>query len=311
VVSLRDRVRRGLGSERLKADLALLAAAFVWGSSFATDRIAVASLGPHLYNVFRFSLGALTMLLLLGREVRGWTRTEWGGGLLLGLLVFCGGSLQQMGLRYTTAGKAGFITGLYVVFVPLFLALLWREWPGWSSWLASLLAAVGLFLLSAVERLALAPGDGWVLAAAVLWAWQMILIGRLASRINARRLVLLQFVVAALLSLVLTLVLGVERGVGVSLSVSWWAVLYSGVLSVGLGYMFQAVGQRQAPASDAAVILSGEVIFAAGTGWLLLGETLTPQQLLGCGLMLMGMVLAQLRARARARARSVAEAAGH
>jgi len=293
--------RRTARGERLRADLILLAVAVVWGSSFVAQRVAAAYLGPFFYTGTRFLLGALTLLPLAGRRLRALTRLEWWGGALAGLLLFGAANLQQAGLRFTTAGKAGFITGLYVVLVPLFLALGWRRWPRWSAWAASLLAVAGLFLLSGVGRLTLAPGDGWELAGAVLWALHVILIGYLAPRADVLRLALVQYLICGLLSTALAL--GLEYGHGQAmllqgLAVVWWAVVYNGVLSVGLGFTLQVVGQRRAPATDAAVILSLEAVFAALFGWLLLGETLTAGQFLGCGLMLAGMVVAQARASA-------------
>jgi len=287
--------------ERLRADLILLAVAVIWGSSFVAQRVAAAHLGPFLYNGTRFLLGALTLLPLAGRRLRGLTRLEWWGGALAGLFLFGAANLQQAGLRFTTAGKAGFITGLYVVLVPLFLALGWRQWPRWSAWAASLLAVAGLFLLSSVGRLTLAPGDGWELAGAMLWALHVILIGNLAPRADVLRLALAQYLICGLLSTALGL--GLEYGRGQAtllqgLAVAWWTVVYNGVLSVGLGFTLQVVGQRRAPAIDAVVILSLEAVFAALFGWLLLGEMLAVQQLIGCGLMLAGMLLAQVRASA-------------
>lgn len=282
-----------IGGERLRADLTLLAVAVVWGSSFVAQRVAAAYLGPFFYTGTRFVLGALTLLPLVGHRLRALTRLELRGGALAGLLLFGAANLQQAGLRFTTAGKAGFITGLYVVLVPLFLALVWRQWPRWFAWGASLLAAAGLFLLSGVGRLTLAPGDGLELAGAMLWALHVILIGRLASRVDVLRLALVQYLVCGLLSTVLGL--GMEAHTLGGLAAAWWAVVYNGVLSVGLGFTLQVVGQRRAPATDAAVIMSLEAVFAALFGWLLLGETLTARQSLGCGLMLAGILLAQVR----------------
>jgi drug/metabolite transporter (DMT)-like permease len=281
-------VQRG---RRLRADLTLLVVAVVWGSAFVVCRLAAAQTGSFLYNGARFLVGALTLLPLAWTRLRGLSRVEVWGGMLAGILLCVGAGLQQTGLRFTTAGKAGFITGLYVVLVPLFLALVWRQWPRWSTWAASLLAAAGLFLLSAVERLALAPGDGLELAGAVFWALHVILIGRLAQRVDVLRLALAQYLVCGLLSLMAGLVIKSPAAPG--LASVWWAVLYTGVFSVGLGYTLQVVGQQHAPAADAAIILSGEAVFAALSGWLVLGEQLAPWQLLGCALMLSGMLLAQ------------------
>ena len=282
-----------LRGERLRADLTLLAVAAIWGVAFVVNRVAAQHVGALVYNGARFLVAALTLLPFIGRRARDFSRIELWGGALAGLLLFAGSALQQMGLHYTTASKAAFITGLYVVLVPLFLALMWRRWPRWTAWIASLLAAVGLFFLSAVEQLALAPGDGFELAGAVLWALHVIVIGWVAPQVNALRLALVQYLVCGPLSIVLGL--GLESQTLGGLMAAWWAVIGTGMLSMGLAYTLQVIGQKHTPPTDAAIILSTEAVFAALSGWLVLGETLTAQQLLGCGLMLTGMLLAQVR----------------
>jgi drug/metabolite transporter (DMT)-like permease len=278
-------------SERLRADLTLLAVAIIWGVAFVVNRVAAAHVGTFSYNGARFLFAALTLLPFLGRRARGLTQIELWGGALAGLLLFAGSALQQMGLHYTTAGKGAFITGLYVVLVPLILALAWRQWPRWTAWMASMLAAVGLFFLSAVEQMALAPGDGLELAGAVMWAFHVIVIGRVAPRVDALRLALVQYLVCGPLSMVLGLFL--ESQLLGGLMAVWGAVVGTGMFSMGLAYTLQVIGQKHTPPTDAAIILSSEAVFAAFSGWLILGEMLTAQQLLGCGLMLVGMLLAQ------------------
>src|SRR5512137_356572 len=142
-------------SARLKADLSLLVVAIIWGSAFVPCRIAAHEVGTFLFNGLRFLTGAVALVIFVRPKLRGLTRAElWGGGLI-GFIAFSGSALQQAGLQFTTAGKAGFITGLYVVIVPILLALVWRHWPRWTAWAASGLAAAGMFLLSAVETMTL------------------------------------------------------------------------------------------------------------------------------------------------------------
>ena len=218
----------------------------------------------------------------------------WCNGLLLGLLLFGGASLQQLGLVTTTAGKGGFITGLYVVLVPLLLALFWRDRIGWGNWAGAGLAVVGLFLLSINLREAfrIDPGDVWVLLGAFMWAMHVIAIGRLAPGHDPLKLAAVQYVACALLCAAAALVL--EWGTWGGVLKAAPSILYAGVLSTGLAYTGQVVAQRHTPAADAAIILSMESVFAALSGWLALGETLTGQQLAGCALMFVGMLLAQL-----------------
>ncbi len=279
--------------KRLTADLILLTVALIWGSGFVAQRVAAAHLSPLMYNGLRFLLGALVILPWTARRLRGVTRAEWLGGTLAGALLCAASLFQQTGLQFTTAGKAGFITGLYVIIVPLLLAVVWRQWPRLSAWIAALLAAGGLFMLSSHGRVALAPGDGWIVACALIWALHLILIGRLAPRTDALRLAMIQFTVCAILSLSLALAFGCDSVEG--LVASGWAIIYSGITSVGIGFSLQVVGQRNSPPTDAAVILSLESVSAAVFGWLLLGEKMTSLQILGCGLMLAGMLVAQFR----------------
>lgn len=283
----------GPGGERLRADLMLLAVALIWGVGFVVNRLAALQAGALLYNGVRFVLGTLTLAPFVWHRLRSFSRLELWGGALVGLVLFAGSAFQQMGLRFTTAGKAAFITGLYVVLVPLLLALIWRQRPHWTAWAASALAATGLYLLSAVEHGALLLGDSLELAGALLWAFHVILIGRLARRVDALRLALIQYAVCGLLSILAGLAW--EERTWAGLAAAWWAVVFTGVLSVGLAYTLQVVGQRHAPPTDAAVILSAETVFAALSGWLVLGETLAARQWTGCGLMLGGMILAQMR----------------
>lgn len=302
--------------ERLRADLILLAVAVIWGSAFVAQRAGMAQSGPFTFNAARFALGSLVLLPVLGwRRLRGTPGVApppvppregdvWRSGALLGLLLFGGATCQQTGLVYTTAGKAGFITGLYVVIVPLLTALVWKDRVRWSAWLGASLAVAGLFLLSmqdVQEASRLALGDGWVLLGALMWALHVIAIGKIAPGRDPLHLALIQYAVCALLSLILSLTL--EGQAWGSLLLVGPAVLYAGVLSTGLAYTGQIVAQRHTTPAHAAIILSMESAFAAFFGWLLLGETLTPWQLLGCGLMLAGMLLAQVRAYARGRAK--------
>jgi drug/metabolite transporter (DMT)-like permease len=278
--------------ERIKADLALLAAATIWGSAFAAQRIAALHLDAFSFNGTRFLIGALALLPLSWRSWEGFNRRALWGSVCAGLLLFGGAAFQQSGLQFTTAGNAGFITGLYVVLIPIILAIWHRRTPERLSWTASFIAALGLFLLSTGGRFALAPGDGQVLVGAVLWAFHVILIGRLVRNTPVLPLAITQNLVCAMLNLILAG--GMGSGLAFQeLTEVWWAVIYTGIFSIGLGYSLQAAGQRVAPAADAAILLSAEAVFAALFGWLFLNEQLAPSQLLGCALMLGAMLLAQ------------------
>lgn len=292
--------------ERLKADFILLVVAVVWGSAFVAQRVAAENIGVFIFNGLRFLLGALILLPLArrrepdARKQGSLTRRQILGIVLLGSLLFTAAAFQQFGLQFTTAGNAGFVTGLYVVLIPVVLAVGWRQPSRPSIWFASFLAVIGLFLLSTGGRMRINPGDLLELAGAFVWAFHVILIGRLVQFIDVPRLAIGQYLVCGLISLAAGL--GLEANSLGDLASVWWAIVYTGLFSIGIGYTLQAVGQKVAPPADAAIILSMEAVFAAIFGWLVLGEMLTALQLLGCGLMFSGMLLAQAPVLVRARA---------
>ena len=283
-----------------KADSLLMLTAVIWGGAFVAQRMGMDHVGPLTFNGVRFALGALTLLPFALRGDRATEKEELPrltnkqavlGGGLAGLILFGGATLQQVGLVYTTAGKAGFITGLYVVIVPL-LGMLWRQWPGWGGWFGAIIAAVGLYFLSVTEEFNLAPGDAWVLASAFLFAIHVLLLGYLSPRVDVLKLACAQYVICCLLSLVGA---GFVETITVhGLRQATIPILYGGVMSVGVAYTLQVVAQKVAPPTHAAIILSLEAVFAALAGWLILGEVLASRGLLGCGLMLAGMIVAQL-----------------
>lgn len=280
------------GSPALRAELLLLLAAGIWGFAFVAQRVGMQHVGPFLFNGVRFALGALTLIPFLGNSFP-LSRHHLLSGTLAGLVLFLGASLQQLGITTTTAGKAGFITGLYVVMVPLFgLFLGHRPPPG--TWVGALTAAVGLYLLSISGRMEIAAGDALVLASAFFWAAHVLLIARLSAHLGWAILAFLQFAVCALLSLAVALLF--EEFAAAALLAASGPILYGGVLSVGVAYTLQVIAQRHAPPAHAAILLSLETVFAALGGWLILDEVLSWRGIAGCGLMLAGMLLSQLSA---------------
>jgi len=285
-----------------KANLLLMIAAVIWGFSFVAQRVGMRYVGPLTFNGVRFALGAAALIPLLMWERKNGPRAVDGGdralvlkgGVVAGLVLFMGATLQQYGVVYTTAGKAGFITGLYVVFVPL-LGLLVGQKTGRFVWGGALTAAVGLYLLSAKGLVGIDPGDGLVLLSALFWATHVLVIGRLSRRVAPVRLAVTQFTVVSILSLVgavlfETIELAALRAAAIP-------ILYAGLLSVAVAYTLQVVAQRRAQPAHAAIILSLESVFAALGGWLVLSEVLSIRALIGCALMLAGILLAQADSR--------------
>jgi drug/metabolite transporter (DMT)-like permease len=286
----------------VKSDLLLLLIAAIWGGGFVAQRQGLEFVGPFTFNGVRFCLGSLSLLPLVlisqrrqnrlpGTLPKGGTRSLLLGGTLAGAALFLGASLQQVGMVYTTAGNAGFITGLYVVIVPL-LGLFWGQRPGFGTWLGALLAACGLYLLSVTAQFTIGYGDLLELIGAIFWAGHVLLIGWLSPRLDAFKLSAVQFAVCSLLSLLTAFCIETVSLAGI-LQASL-PILYGGLVSVGFAYTMQVVAQRDAHPAHTAVILSAEGVFAAIGGWWLLGEVLGPRGLLGCGLMLTGMLCSEL-----------------
>ena len=283
----------------MKADLLLLITAAIWGFAFVAQRMGMDSMGPFTFNAIRFSLGALILLpLSLIQTRRGdhhrlktvFKNYRWPI-MVTGLVLFGGASLQQIGLVGTTAGKAGFITGLYVILVPL-LALLWGSQTHIAHWAGAVLAVVGLYLLSVKTGFQLSPYDLVVFAGAFVWAGHVHLIGRYSDKVGPIQLSIFQFAICGMLSAIAAVLFEDPAIAGIVDGL--WPLLYGGFLSVGLAYTLQVVAQRNANPSHAVIILSLEGAFAALGGWLVLNEILTPRDLVGSALILGGMLISQI-----------------
>lgn len=292
-------------AHKLKADGLLMLTALIWGAAFVAQRLGMEHVGPFTFNGIRFALGALALQPLIWKMQQ--TRLREGGGsgvpsgrimrcgLLAGCVLFAGAALQQVGIVYTTAGKAGFITGLYVVMVPLFGLFLGNR-AGAGTWVGAVAAAAGLYLLSVNEDFTIAYGDVLELIGAVFWAGHVLLISRLSPGMDgtdAVKLAAAQFVVCSALSLGFGVALEPITLAGISGAAV--PILYGGLMSVGVAYTLQVVAQRDADPAHAAIILSLEAVFAAVAGYFVLGEVLALRALIGCGLMLGGMLLSQLK----------------
>ncbi len=297
------------GFRTFRSDVLLLLTAAIWGFAFVAQRIGMRYVGPFLFNGVRFALACLVLLpiMLLSRRKGGSVGGEANEplsptvilyGAMTGTVLFIAASLQQVGMVYTTAGKGGFITGLYVVIVP-FLGLFARQRAGMGTWVGALLAAAGMYLLSITGRFSISRGDLLVLISALFWAGHVLSIGWLSPRIDSLLLAVIQYSTCSILSMAAALLL--EIITLESILSAAVPILYGGILSVGVAYTFQIVAQRRAPAAHAAVIMSLEAVFAVLGGRLILGETLSRRGLVGCALMLSGMLVSQLTVAVRRR----------
>ena len=299
---------------RVRADFVLLTVALIWGSAFAVQRVATQYFDPFTFNGLRFILGGLILfpfsrlnpLNKVNRTINGKNPAADKRGMAIvpdrksiflilsaGFVLFAGASLQQAGLKYTTAGNAGFITTLYVIFVPIILVIFMREKIGWIAWLGAGIAIAGSLLLSTGGTLRLAPGDSWEMAGAVMWALDVILVSRAVQHMEVLTFSIGHYFVAGVLCLLISLWMPAPLA---GLSEGWWTIIYIGLFSTAIGYTLQALGQKYAPATDATILLSMEAVFAALAGFFFLNETMKTVQLVGCGMILVAVVITQLNA---------------
>jgi drug/metabolite transporter (DMT)-like permease len=287
----------------------LLLTAIIWGLAFVAQRIGAAYVGPFTFNGVRFALGSLSLIPLIlflngrppsvglqdGSSDRGSLRIVVPAGLVAGLVLFAGASLQQAGLMYadTTAGKAAFITGLYIVIVPL-LGVFVKRYAGLSTWLGAVVALVGLYFVCIKQGFSISFGDLLELVGAFFWAGHILLIDHFTNqKVNALKLACTQYAVCSLLSLATAL--GFEAITLTGLRDAAIPILYGGILSVGIAYTLQIFGQKHAQPAPAAIILSLEMVFAAIGGAIVLHEGLGARGIAGCALMFAGMLLSQLQ----------------
>lgn len=281
---------------RGSANVLLLVAALIWGTTFVAQQLGMAGVGPLMFTGLRFLLGALVVLPLALREFARLTdrgiRLE-GSDLLaasgLGVLLCLGVVLQQIGIAGTSVSNAGFLTALYVPLVPLLGWVIHRQIPHLSLWPAALGCFIGTFLLGGGTYTGFNAGDFWVISSTLFWAAHVLWVGRVAARKGTPILVAFtQFVVCGLLATGAGLALETTTLTGLQTALP--TILYGGLLSVGIGFTLQVVAQRHTRPAEAAILLSSEVLFAALAGALYLGERLAPIQLAG-GLLIFACIV--------------------
>lgn len=284
--------------KQLSGVIALLGATVIWGSAFIAQSVGMDKIGPFTFQAVRCFLAVVFLfpasaLFSKGKPFwKSWADPAlWRSGVICGLALFAASSLQQIGLVYTDAGKAGFLTAMYIVFVP-FLGLFLGQRPGRNALLSLIPAIVGLYLLSCTSVSGINKGDVLLLLCAVAFSVQILLIDRHCAGLDGLKLNCIQALVVAVLSVPSALL---TETVDASLIASCWLPLgYAGVLSMGVAYTLQIVGQKRVAPSAAALLMSLESVFAALFGWLLLHETMTGTEMLGCALVFSAVVISQL-----------------
>lgn len=292
-----EKSNKSKSSREFRANFLLLITAVIWGGGFVAQRLGMQELGPYIFNGFRFLVGALTLvpIIVVRKKRNPGNNADFKKTLLIGsaagLFLFFGATFQQLGLVYTTAGKAGFVTGLYVIMVPL-LGMIWGDRAPVQTWLGAVFAVVGLYFLSATQGLKLDQGDSYVLLGALFWAGHVQFIARFSPRVDPIRLSFVQALFTSLISFGIGFFVEefqLQQILAVAIP-----ILYGGVISIGLAYTLQVIAQQDAKPAHAAILLSLESVFAVFWGWLLIGEILTPRAIFGSILMLGGMMISQV-----------------
>lgn len=282
---------------RSQANTLLLIAGAMWGMGFVAQSTAMESIGPFLFIGLRFSVAGLAMLPFALREATQaatpLSARNWRIFSLVGILLFGGMAAQQVGLMTTTVTNSGFLTGLYVVMVPFLGVILFRQWPHWIVWPATLSALAGIWLLSGGHAVSLVTGDWLTILCAAFWALQVVFIARAAARTGRPvTLAVVQFAVTAAIALAIALI--TEPIFLAEIARALPEILYAGIFSGGIAFTLQIVGQRYTTAPQAALFLSTEAVFAALFGAIFLGERLPPTGLAGCALILSAILLVEI-----------------
>ncbi len=304
---MQEKIQHGQDAQAQRADrkralrgsLLLLIGSVIWGAAFTAQRAGMDHVGAFTFSGVRMLLGCLVMIppALLSEKrtaaARVDPRRQRKAGLVCGLFLFVATSLQQQGLVYATAGKAGFITALYVVLVPVAGLILFHKNPGRAVWVGVALAVAALFLLCVpAGGLQAEPGDLLLIGCAVCFTGQILAVDHYAPLVNGIALARDEFLVTGVLSMAVALLTEPIRWSG--LREALFPILYAGILSSGVAYTLQIIGQRDVNPTLASLIMCLESVFAVLTGALVLGERLSPRELCGCGLMFAAVLLAQL-----------------
>lgn len=283
---------------QIKGTLMLLGAAFFWGTTFVAQLEGMDGIGPFSYAAPRYLTGFLSLLIILifTRKNRAKERRKKNYqrgfliGLIIGVVLFIATSMQQIALQYSTAGKAAFITCLYIVFVPLGAKLLGKIIRR-ENWLGAGLAIVGLYLLAVGGDFSIQLGDAILFVSAFVWTAQILLIDRFASKVDLIELSTAQIFIVMILSFAAMFALETPN-LSAMLNAAF-PILYGGIMSSGVAFTLQNYGQRYAEPSTAAILMSFEAIFGALAGWFFLNEIMTSREIFGCVLMLLGMFATQ------------------
>lgn len=286
---------------KLKNAVILALTAFIWGTAFVAQSVGMDHLGPFTFNGVRNFIGGFALLpcIALLQKIEGNHEAKCSGtkkdlivgGISCGVCLFAASSLQQMGLQYTTTGKAGFITAFYIVLVPV-LGIFLKKKIGWKVWVAVILAVIGLYFLCITEKFSIGQGDILIFICALIFAVHIMIIDYFSPKVDGVKMSCIQFFVCGTVSLIP--MFAFENPTIGGIAASMGALLYAGVLSSGVAYTLQIIGQKNVNPAIASLILSLESCFAVLAGWIVLGQKLSVRESIGCVLMFTAIILAQL-----------------
>ncbi len=292
-------------TRELKGNLMLILTAMIWGAAFVAQSVSMDLIGPFTFQSVRSALGCIVLIpLILLRRNKPFEdrpqktgKIQWIAGLAVGVVFFIASNLQQFGLCYTSAGKAGFITAMYIIFVPL-VGLFFHKKAGWNIWLSVLLALFGLYLLCMTSGFSVNFGDFLVFLCALAFTVHILVIDYFGPKVDSVLLSCSQFAVNAVLSGI-AMFLFEEPSVDAIVD-CWLPIGYAGVFSSGVAYTLQIVGQKYTKPTVASLLMSLESVFAVIFSWILIQEALSGREIIGCVIMFAAIVLAQLPARKKA-----------
>lgn len=284
----------------LRSSALLFLTAFIWGVAFVAQSVGMDYIGPFSFNGARFLMGSVVLmpLVFVRRKKdqkkgvpRAGLKVTLTGGICCGLALCSAALFQQIGIMYTTVGKAGFITTLYIIIVPIMGIFLGKK-AGGRIWIGAALAAAGMYLLCMSERLVLGKGDTYVFICAVLFSVHILVIDYFSPKADGVELSCIQFLTAGVISSVLAFLF--EKPQLQSFIDGMLPVAYAGIMSCGVAYTLQVVGQKNMDPTVASLILSMESVFSVLSGWIILGQALSGRELFGCVLVFGAVILVQL-----------------
>ncbi len=284
----------------IRYSLLLFLAAFIWGVAFVAQSVGMDYMGPFTFNGVRFLIGGIVLLPVIWyRDKNGKEKEQEGsdrrellrGGICCGVVLCVASLLQQIGIQYTTVGKAGFLTTLYIIIVPVCGIFLHKK-IGAKIWTGAVIAVIGMYLLCISGEFSISRGDGYVLLCAVVFSGHILVVDYFSPKMDSIKLSCLQFLTSGIICTALALIL--EKPALSALLAGWMPILYAGVMSCGVAYTLQVVGQKKVEPTIASLLLSMESVVSVLAGWVLLGQKLSGRELFGCFLVFIAVILVQI-----------------